>query len=40
MIVTISNIKVFFHLTPKKMKNILAGHEIEDVDINDAANVS
>ena len=37
LIVTVPKIKAFFQLTPKKMEDTLASHEIEDVDVNDAA---
>ena len=37
LIVTVPKIKTFFQLTPKKMEDTLASHEIEDVDVNDAA---
>ncbi len=36
-IITVPKIKAFFQLTPKKMEDTLASHEIEDVDVNDAA---
>lgn len=37
LIVTVPKIKAFFQFTPKKMEDTLASHEIEDVDVNDAA---